>query len=926
MVKAGRKLSFRAQRSEAEESALNSSFSILNSLFYLVLVMCLTATANAKYSGGSGTADDPYKIANVADLLALAADTGDYDKHFVLTTDIDLDPNLPGNRIFTTAVIAPDTDNSNYRTSFTGVFDGNGHTIRNLTIDANGSENDYLGLFGYLCLEGEIKNLGIENVSITGGDYSYCLGGLVGDNYEGTISNCYSTGVVTGGNNSYSLGGMAGWNLDGNISNCYSTAAVTGGDGSSELGGLVGLNDGNISNCYFLVTSGPDNGFGTPLTDEQMKQQAFGYDTGSLKVAISPKEGGCTALSPPTSVSASDGSDTNKVRVTWNSVSGATGYEVWHNTSNSSSSASKLGDYTSPFDDNSATPGTMYYYWVKAKNSCTTSGFSSSDSGYATCAAPSAPTGVSASDGNYTNKVRVAWDSVSGATDYEVWCSDSNNSSSASKLGNSTSPFDDSSVAPGKTYYYWVKAKNSCGTSDFNFSDSGYAYSCTAPSAPTSVSASDGTYTDRVRVTWNSVSGATGYEVWRSASNSSSSASKLGDYTSPFDDSGVTPGTTYYYWVKARNSCGTSDFSFSDSGYASSCAVPSSPAGVSATNGTYNDHIRVTWNSASGATGYEVWRNTSNNPGAAIKLGDHTSPYDNYGVTEGTTYYYWVKAKNSCGTSDFSSSDSGYASTSPPSYSISITKCTVTAGKKENSDKISFSGIMNATVDDFISAGDIYISIGSNDIICDLNFPIDDKTLKTNGYRYSGIEDDVRKSFTYDVKTGKFSFAASNIDLSGLGCPLTVEIEIGDYNATVEIDETTVNGTKPIPINLMMGVKNSLRVDKIRAKRGSSGQLSVTGGFAVANTDVNMADPNLVVGLASQIFTIPAGNFKETKNGFACSNVRLLEDGLATANFDFKRCIFTLAIKNAGITADAGDANFSIEFADFSESTLVALP
>ena len=147
--------------------------------------------------------------------------------------------------------------------------------------------------------------------------------------------------------------------------------------------------------------------------------------------------------------------------------------------------------------------------------------------------------------------------------------------------------------------------------------------SCPLPSVPTSVSATDGTYNDHIRVTWNSASGATGYEVWRNTSNSSGSALKLGDYYSPFDDSNVTAGTPYYYWVKAKNSCGTSGFSSSDSGYAS-CPVPSVPTGVSATDGTYNDHIRVTWNSASGATGYEVWRNTSNSSGSASKLGDST--------------------------------------------------------------------------------------------------------------------------------------------------------------------------------------------------------------------------------------------------------------------------------------------------------------
>jgi hypothetical protein len=62
-----------------------------------LLVTCLfAASAHAKYGGGSGTAQDPYQIATAADLILLGDSPEDYDKHFVLTADIDLDPNLPG--------------------------------------------------------------------------------------------------------------------------------------------------------------------------------------------------------------------------------------------------------------------------------------------------------------------------------------------------------------------------------------------------------------------------------------------------------------------------------------------------------------------------------------------------------------------------------------------------------------------------------------------------------------------------------------------------------------------------------------------------------------------------------------------------------------------------------------------------------------
>ncbi len=207
------------------------------------------------YSGGSGTAEEPYRIATKEDLLALAETTEDYNKCFILTADINM-----GGQVFTTAIIASDMDNSNYDfdgTVFTGVFDGAGHKVLNLTIDTNGVGNDYLGLFGYIGVGGEVKNLGLENVEVKGGYNpdrydSSCLGGLAGWN-DGTISNCYSKGTVTGGYDSVCLGGLVGWNKSGGINDCYSAGAVSGGDYSQAFGGLVGWNEsGSISNSYSM--------------------------------------------------------------------------------------------------------------------------------------------------------------------------------------------------------------------------------------------------------------------------------------------------------------------------------------------------------------------------------------------------------------------------------------------------------------------------------------------------------------------------------------------------------------------------------------------------------------------------------------------------------------------------------------------------
>jgi hypothetical protein len=255
------------------------------------------------YSGGDGTAGNPYKIATVSDFQQLSDTPTDWSLSFILTANIDLT-----GLTFTQAPIAPDTDNEEWNgfqgTPFTGIFDGNGHTISNLTITA--STQDCVGLFGNVGSDGQIRNLGVENVNITGRDYSggligsnadwdsysfggtittcyatgsvtgrLIVGGLVGDNWYGTLISCYTTSSVTGTDSL--VGGLVGWNSGGWLTSCYVTGSVTG---YSLVGGLVGLNEneGTLTDCFWdIQTSGQttsDGGTGK-TTAEMMTLSTF---------------------------------------------------------------------------------------------------------------------------------------------------------------------------------------------------------------------------------------------------------------------------------------------------------------------------------------------------------------------------------------------------------------------------------------------------------------------------------------------------------------------------------------------------------------------------------------------------------------------------------------------------------------------------
>ena len=205
--------------------ATASNSRILRKITLLIIICLFSFPTQAKYSGGTGEPNDPYQIATSEDLMLLGDSPEDYGKHFILTADIDLDPNLPGRKVFDNAVIAPDGD-----TPFTGEFDGKDHTITNMTIEGGW----YLGLFGKLSSEAEIKSLGVTNVNIAGS--YYYIGGLVGMNDYGNVTDCYSTGEISGSRED--VGGLVGANCGG-VTNCYSASKVRG-DGS--VGGLVGAN------------------------------------------------------------------------------------------------------------------------------------------------------------------------------------------------------------------------------------------------------------------------------------------------------------------------------------------------------------------------------------------------------------------------------------------------------------------------------------------------------------------------------------------------------------------------------------------------------------------------------------------------------------------------------------------------------------
>ncbi|MCR4392686.1 MAG: hypothetical protein NUV94_08035, partial [Candidatus Acetothermia bacterium] len=282
--------------------------------------------------------------------------------------------------------------------------------------------------------------------------------------------------------------------------------------------------------------------------------------------------------SVPTGVAASDGTYTTRVRVTWTAAIGATRYEVYRDVAQGGPYNLRGIATGTSFDDTDVVPGRVYWYKVRACSDAGCSAFSAADSGYAQATIPAVPTGVAASDGTYSDRVRVAWNAAAGTATYEVHRSTAEGGT-YTKIGETASlTYDDTGVTVGTTYWYKVKACNAAGCSAFSAADSGYAQAGggggggggAVPGQVKSVAASDGTYTDKIRVTWSGVTGATSYAVYRSETGNEGTFTQIAETTTTsYDDTSTTldPCWDYWYAVSAWNAAGEGPLSVPDPGY-----------------------------------------------------------------------------------------------------------------------------------------------------------------------------------------------------------------------------------------------------------------------------------------------------------------------------------------------------------------------
>lgn len=240
----------------------------------------------------------------------------------------------------------------------------------------------------------------------------------------------------------------------------------------------------------------------------------------------------------------------------------------------------------------------------------------------------------------------LTWQPSPGATSYNLYRGTSSGGETRLVGGLAATSYTDTGLSDGTTYYYEVSASNSLGASPLS-NEVPVTPIPPPPAAPSGLTAIAGNA--QATLSWNTVSAATSYNVYRGTTPGGESATPVatGVTASTYTDTGLSNGTTYYYVVAAVNLGGVSGPSNEAS--TTPNLPPPAPGNLTASAGSRQ--ATLSWSAAAGATSYLVYRATVPGGEAApsIAAGLTGTTYTDNGLTNGATYYYTVAAVNAGG-------------------------------------------------------------------------------------------------------------------------------------------------------------------------------------------------------------------------------------------------------------------------------------
>ncbi|GIV83252.1 MAG: hypothetical protein KatS3mg052_0259 [Candidatus Roseilinea sp.] len=350
------------------------------------------------------------------------------------------------------------------------------------------------------------------------------------------------------------------------------------------------------------------------------------------------------------------GQPVNGLNLSWTTVGDATFYEVCYDTNPNGTcngSWQNVGNVSS-FTLNGLTPGATYEWQVRACNSSGCNGGANNGAwwNFTVLNAPSSFNKTAPSNGatGQPANVTLQWGAASGVNHYRYCYSTTNGCTPSTNNGTNTS-VNLTGLTPGATYYWQVRA---CADSGCTVSTdaSGGHWSFTVVNAPSSfnkTAPSNGATGQPANVTlqWGASTGVNHYRYCYSTTSGCTPSTNNGTNTS-VNLTGLTPGATYYWQVRACADSGCTVFTDADGGTHWSFAVVGAPSGFSKSspsNGATGQPTNVTlqWGAASGVNHYRYCYSTTNGCTPSTNNGTNTS-VNLTGLTPGATYYWQVRA------------------------------------------------------------------------------------------------------------------------------------------------------------------------------------------------------------------------------------------------------------------------------------------
>jgi fibronectin type 3 domain-containing protein len=367
----------------------------------------------------------------------------------------------------------------------------------------------------------------------------------------------------------------------------------------------------------------------------------------------------------------------DRIEVKWNSARYATSVAIWRGTNEVFSRARLVATVavtsgTGGWSDGmwadttavvkSAPYFTPFYYWVEVKNAeGSTIDPNEYDYGWRSPGLPEPSPILTVHPGGSMTGIELSWKKSNYAVTYDVRRSLTNGTGERSigtVSGTSTNlTFTDTSTAPGVEYLYRIVAENPAGVCHGSLARS---WRGVYLSLPADISLSSGAQYHTVSVAANTSWTATKESGASWLTLTSSSGTNTGSFGFRVTKNTTASSRTARLTVQAA---GGTEHPVSRTINVTQAAVTlAAPTGVQASDGTYTDRIRVSWNASGGATSYVVCRSDSSS-GSMTTAGISTSTsFDDTGadVVAGKTYWYWVAAQSGTAESPLSASDTGW--------------------------------------------------------------------------------------------------------------------------------------------------------------------------------------------------------------------------------------------------------------------------